>query len=207
MREKIIVKSVDLFLTLGFKSVTMDDIAQNLGCSKKTIYQHFENKTKLVEATTNYMFDIISKGIDHICALEKNPIDEIFDIKHFVMDHLKNEKSSPQYQLQKYYPKIFEALKRKQFEVMYGCVKENLRRGIAQGIFREDINTEFITRLYLNCVLAIKDNDLFPLTYFSMNELMENYLEYHLHGICTVDGLEYLSELNHTASRQINQQS
>ena len=48
-----------------------------------------------------HMFDIISHGIDCICALEKNPIEEFYDIKKFVMDHLKNEKSSPQYQLTK----------------------------------------------------------------------------------------------------------
>ena len=54
------------------------------------------------------MFDIISNGIDHICALEKNPIEELYEIKKFVMVNLKNEKSSPQYQLQKYYPKVYE---------------------------------------------------------------------------------------------------
>ena len=52
MREKIIHNASELFITYGFKSVTMDDIANKLGISKKTIYQHFENKTKLVEATT-----------------------------------------------------------------------------------------------------------------------------------------------------------
>ena len=92
MREKILLKSAEMFLTLGFKSVTMDDIAHELGCSKKTIYQHFENKTKLVEATTLHVFEVISHGINCICALEKNPIEEIYDIKHFVMDHLKDEK-------------------------------------------------------------------------------------------------------------------
>ena len=130
MREKIIHKSADLFLSYGFKSVTMDDIANALGISKKTIYLHFDNKTKLVEATTLSMFNIISHGIDCICALEKNPIEEIYDIKRFVSEHLKDEKSSPQYQLQKYYPKIFNSLKNKQFEVMYQCVNTNLNRGI-----------------------------------------------------------------------------
>jgi len=186
MREKIIHKSADMFLTLGFKSVTMDDIANALGISKKTIYQHFDNKTKLVETTTMYLFDMISHGIDCICALEKNPIEELYDIKRFVMEHLKDEKSSPQYQLQKYYPKIYSTLKQKQFEVMHECVKENLNRGIMQGLFRDTIDVEFIVRIYFNSMLAIKDKDLFPLKIFSMNMLMENYLEYHLRGICSL---------------------
>jgi AcrR family transcriptional regulator len=195
MREKIIINSADLFLTYGFKSVTMDDIANNLGISKKTIYQHFDNKTKLVEATTLYMFDIISHGIDCICELEKNPIEELYDIKNFVMEHLKNEKSSPQYQLQKYYPKIFSTLKLKQFEIMQSCVTSNLRRGVQEGLYRENINIDFIARLYFNSMVALKDQDLFPLTNFSMNMLMENYLEYHLRGICTDKGMLSLNKI------------
>lgn len=196
MREKILIKSAELFLNLGFKSVTMDDIAENLGCSKKTIYQHFDNKTKLVEATTSHMFEIISHGIDCICELEKNPIEEIYDIKSFVMDHLKNEKSSPQHQLRKYYPKIFDSLKAKQFQVMQSCVTNNLRRGMEQGFYRDNMDVEFISRIYFSGMMAIKDRDLFPLKQFSMNVLMEHYLEYHVRGICTPKGLEILNRIN-----------
>ncbi len=192
MREKILLGATDLFLTYGFKSVTMDDIANALGMSKKTIYQHFDNKTKLVEATTLNLFEFISHGIDHICALEKNPIEEIFSIKQFVMEHLKDEKSSPQYQLQKYYPGIYNSLKAKQFEVMKSCVTDNLNKGVQQQLYRNTIDVEFIARIYFNGMLAIKDKDLFPLKKFSMNVLMSNYLEYHLRGICTPKGLEIL---------------
>ena len=194
MRDKILLGATDLFLSYGFKSVTMDDIASALGVSKKTIYQHFDNKTKLVEATTLNLFESISCGIDHICSLEKNPIEEIYSIKQFVMEHLKDEKSSPQYQLQKYYPKIFNTLKSKQFEVMQTCVTDNLNRGIKQGLYRESISVEFIARIYFNSILAIKDKDLFPLKKFSMNMLMSNYLEYHLRGICTPKGLDILNQ-------------
>lgn len=202
MREKILIHASELFLTYGFKSVTMDDIAGNLGISKKTIYQHFDNKTKLVEATTLYMFETISYGIDCICELQKNPIEELYDIKNFVMKHLKNEKSSPQYQLQKYYPKIFTTLKSKQFEVMQTCVTDNLERGVSEGLYRENINIDFISRLYFNGMVSLKDQDLFPLTHFSMNMLLENYLEYHLRGICTDKGLEFLNKIINQNSNQ-----
>ncbi|WP_430467308.1 TetR/AcrR family transcriptional regulator [Winogradskyella ouciana] len=194
MREKIIDKSQELFLNFGFKSVTMDDIASEMGISKKTIYVHFPNKTKLVEATTLHMFETISYGIDCIFALEKNPIEEIFDIKQFVMEHLKNEKSSPQYQLQKYYPKIFATLKSKQFEVMQECVTDNLKRGLEQGLYRDTINIDFISRIYFNGMVTLKDQELFPLKTFSMNTLMEYYLEYHLRGICTTKGVKILNQ-------------
>ena len=194
MREKILHNAADLFLTYGFKSVTMDDISNHMGISKKTIYQHFSNKTTLVEAVSIHVFDNIACGIDLICSTKKNPIEEIFDIKQFVMEHLKDEKSSPQFQLQKYYPKIFKNLKQKQFDVMQGCVKDNLSRGVEIGLYRSNINIEFISRIYFNSMVGIKDKELFPLTHFSMNTLMEYFLEYHLRGICTEQGILILNK-------------
>ena len=194
MREKILSNAAELFLNYGFKSITMDDISNHLGISKKTIYQHFENKTSLIEAVTMFVFENISCGINEICNSKKNPIEEIYDIKQFVLEHLKDEKSSPQYQLQKYYPKIFNTLKKKQFEVMQECVKDNLSRGLNLGLYRPTINIEFISRIYFNCMIVLKDKDQFPLNNFSMNTLMEYYLEYHLRGICTEKGLKTLNK-------------
>jgi len=192
MRDKILEISRELFLNLGFKSVTMDEIANGLGVSKKTIYKYFKNKTELVAAVTDIMFISICEGIDMICALDKNPIEEIFDIKRFVMANLKDEKSSPQYQLQKYYPKIYVDITKKQFEVMQDCVVDNLNNGIKQGLYRKEIDIEFISRIYFNGMTSIKNKDLFPLNNYSMNTLMNNYLDYHLRGICTNKGIEQL---------------
>lgn len=195
MKDKILEKSTELFLNYGFKSVTMDDIANNLGISKKTIYQHFSNKTQLVKETTLGLFAFISRGIDCICSLEKNPIEEIYEIKRFVMTHLKNEKSSPIFQLQKYYPKIYATLKTKQFEVMLGCVIQNLERGINQNLYRKTIDIEIISRLYMNTIIVLKDHDLFPSPQFNIPNLMENYTEYHLRGICTENGIKHLEKI------------
>lgn len=192
MKEKILEISKDLFLSLGFKSVTMDEIASNLGVSKKTIYKYFKNKTDLVAGVTDYMFNAICCGIDGVCGQKLNPIEEIFSIKRLVMDHLKDEKSSPQYQLQKYYPKIFASLKHKQFQVMQRTIKENLDRGENLGLYRNNLNRDFIARIYFYGMVGIKDREIFPLANFSMNELMNNYLEYHLRGISTVKGIQEL---------------
>ena len=193
MKEDILKTAAELFLTYGFKSVTMDDIANALGMSKKTVYQHFENKNDLVEETTLFMFNLISEGIKDIRKEEKNPIEEIYEVKRFLMGHLKDEKSSPQFQLEKYYPKIYKELKEKQFCVMEDCVTCNLERGVKSGLYRENINVDFISKIYFTCMMALKDKDLFPLNNFSMKSLMNNYLEYHLRGICTPKGLEHLT--------------
>ena len=195
MKEKILHKATDMFLNYGFKSVTMDDIANGMGISKKTIYTHYSNKTKLVEECTNTLFEFISNGIDQICALEKNPIKELYEIKKFVMMHLKDEKSSPQYQLQKYYPKIYEVLKVKEYKVMSVCVVENIKKGLSLGIYRPNLNVDFVSSIYYSGVFAIKDNTLFPNTEFKMPTLEDYLLEYHLRGIVTPKGRKILNEI------------
>ena len=193
MRKKIISKSEELFLSLGFKSVTMDDIANAMGISKKTIYTHFSNKTELVEVVTFSVLDHISEGIDRINAASANPIEELYDIKMFVMNYFKNEKVSPQHQLKKYYLEIFERLKIKQFEKMHSCFENSLKRGIHTGLFRPDIDINFISRLYFNGMTAIRDISIFPESDFDKNYLFESYLEYHLRAIVTNEGLNLLN--------------
>lgn len=194
MREKIIHKAAELFLTLGFKSVTMDDISNDLGISKKTIYVHFENKTKLVEAVTFTIFDTVCEGIDCICNASINPIEELYEIKMYVMNYLKNEKTSPQFQLKKYYPQIYQRLHIKQFEKMHVSVKDSIQKGVDTNLFRSNIDVDFISRMYFNGMSGIKDENIFPTELFTMEYLMENYLEYHLRAICTEKGLQILNK-------------
>lgn len=195
MREKILDTANELFLNYGFKSVTMDEIAHNLSISKKTIYTFYKTKTELVEACVFKIFNQISVGIDAICALKKNPIEEMFDIKDFVTDNLKGEKTSPQFQLKKYYPVLFHTMQKKQFEIMEVCVKENLERGIESGDFRKDIDIDFISRIYFSGVLSVKDIELFPTGKNDMASLMRDYLNYHIRAIATSKGVEKLETL------------
>lgn len=195
MKDKILHKAIDMFLNLGFKSVTMDDIANALGISKKTIYTHYANKTKLIEESTTYMFEIISSGMDTICALNKNPIEELYEIKKFVMMHLKDEKSSPQYQLQKYYPIVYHGIHKRNFDKMQDCVVKNVKKGIELGIYRENLNVEFVSRIYFSGVHSIKDLQIFPIALFPITTLMDDYLEYHLRGIVTPEGRKILNKI------------
>jgi hypothetical protein len=195
MKDKILEKATDMFLNFGFKSVTMDDLAHEMGISKKTIYTHYQNKTALVEDCTSHLFCTISEGIDHICSLGKNPIEELYEIKKFALLHLKDEKSSPQYQLQKYYPKIHDRIKLKQYEMMQECVVDNVMRGIKLGIYRENLNIDFVSRIYFSGVTSIKDHKLFPINQFPVIKLMDDFLEYHLRGIVTPKGRTILNSI------------
>lgn len=192
MKNRILEKAADLFLNLGVKSVTMDEIAAELGVSKKTIYAHYATKEKLVKATSLFVFDTISKGIDEIQEENKNPIEELFIVKGFALENLKDEKSAPYYQLQKYYPEIASVVTAKQQELMENCLTDNLKRGIEQGLYRAEIPIDFISKIYFIGILGIRDPEVFPETNFPTSALVEQHLEYHLRAIVTQKGLETL---------------
>ena len=194
MKEKIINNATNLFLTLGYKSVTMDDIANNLGISKKTIYAHFENKTCLIQAGTSRLFKKITDGIKCIKTKSLDPINELHEIKIFLMNSLKGEKTYPYYQLQKYYPLVHKDLKKRKFDFVLESMKKSLMKGIKLGLFREGINIEFISRLYFNGIMGIRDHEIFPAESFKTVLLIEGYLEYHLRAIVTKEGLKKLEK-------------
>jgi hypothetical protein len=195
MQDKIVEKASELFLNLGFKSVTMDDIANEMGISKKTIYQHFGNKNELVEATTMYMFNVISCGIDDICFQEKNPIEELFEIKNFVLKLLKDEKTSPIFQLQKYFPETYQKLHGLEYCKMESCVKANLERGVKMGVYRNNLPVDFTTRIYYSGVHSLKNKEVFPDNIYNLRTLEGLYLEYHVRAIASVKGLEILDAI------------
>lgn len=195
MKEKILQKASDLFLNLGFKSVTMDDIAKEMGISKKTIYAHFSTKLKLVQAATFFVIENINETIHTICSRNHDPIEEIFTIKSVVHDQLKNEKSSPAYQLQKYYPRIFKQVKDKQFDSVSLCIVENLKRGIKDGYYRSDINIDLITRFYFSGNMSLTNYELFPIQSYDISILKDAFLEYHVRAVATEKGLKILKNI------------
>ncbi|MGB3774523.1 MAG: TetR/AcrR family transcriptional regulator [Leeuwenhoekiella sp.] len=134
-------------------------------------------------------------GVNAILEENQNPIEELYAIKKFVLQHLKGENSSPAQQLQKYYPKIYEDIKGRQYDFMQDCVCKNLTRGIEQGLFNKHLQIAFVSRIYFIGITGIKDKDLFPVEEFPAAALHEQYLEYHLRGIVTAKGREALNKL------------
>jgi len=194
VEKEILASAAELFLTKGFKSVTMDDLASEMGMSKKTIYTYFKTKTELVNASTEYMFCRIHSGINEIRSKKLNPIIELFTINKFVFKHLKNESSSPEFQLLKYYPKIHAALSQKKFITIHECIVSGIERGKELGLFRTEIDPEMISRFYFFSITEIKNKDLFPEKDFETYEIQQAYLDYHIRGISTVKGIEILEK-------------
>ena len=192
MKEAIVAQAIDLFLKYGFKSVTMDEIAQQMRISKKTIYTCFSNKQALVREAVFFHFSCVLKKIKTISQQAKDPIIELYQLKKESLKNMTNEHTSPQYQLQKFYPLLYEELRVIEFESLSGIFYESLRKGVETGLFRPEINLDFVTRIFFNGIKGVSDINLFPIEKYKMDALLIDFSEYHLRAICTPLGTEKL---------------
>ena len=194
MKEKIIIKSSQLFLDFGFKSITMDDIASKMGISKKTIYRYFKNKEELVSNSVTYLHEKISNSICDITKQGYNAIEENFVIKNMFTDIFEKSNTSPMYQLQKYYPKIYKNLIENEFIIFEECVGTNIVKGIEEGLYRENINEDIILKFYFLLIFGLHDENIFTYKNYSLNQLEIIALEYHTRAIATKKGIEVLEK-------------
>lgn len=186
MKEKIIKKATEMFLKLGFKSVTMDDIACEMCISKKTIYKYFSNKEVLIEEGTEIIHQKIHAIIDEIVAKNYNAIEENFEIRRMFKEMFQTINDSPIFQLKKHYPEIHSKMIANELEDCNTMFQQNIIKGIEQGLYRKGLDVEIYARFYYMLVFAIKETTQLE----SESEKLETYvLEYHTRAMATEKGI------------------
>lgn len=194
MKDKIIAKASDLFLKLGFKSVTMDDIAGEMCISKKTIYKYFCNKEILIEESTTMVHKAVHESIDTIVDLNHNAIEENFRIRRMFKEMFKAGESSPVYQLKKHYPEIYDKVISREINECNMVFKQNIEKGIQQGLYRKEVAIDTYVEFYYTLVFSINGNFIFEK---EANELELQALEYHIRAMATSKGIiELEKQLN-----------
>lgn len=191
-KSKILNKSKELFFKLGVKSVTMDDLARELGISKKTLYKFFDNKSDLVNAVLLQHFDDDKKNVENVIKNADNAIEEIMMIAKNGMKQFRKLHPSSIYDLKKYYPKAWTIVEKFKSEYVHCSIIENLTRGKKQGYYRPEIHEDVIAKLYSNNIDLLVSPSNFPATEYNFAELYKEFLIYHLHGIVTEKGYKYL---------------
>jgi len=186
MKEKIISKAGEMFLKLGFKSITMDDIAGEMCISKKTIYKYFCNKELLIEQTTEVIHKDIHQIIDNIRGQKHNAIEENFEIRKMFREMFKSADSSPIYQLKKHYPGIYDKIILREINACNTLINENIQRGIEEGLYRENINIENYTKFYYSLIFSIKENIS---SEKESQDIELEILEYHTRAMATPKGI------------------
>lgn len=194
MKQTILRKAGEVFLKYGFKSITMDDIANELAISKKTIYKFFKNKQELVEETVSLVHETMHKEIFCICDKGYNAIEENFEIKNMFKNMFKNSDDSPMFQLEKYYPETYSKIMINEFAMFKDCILTNLKKGIQEKLYRADIDEELITKFYFSLAMSAHNSNLHTYNKNTLNKLETSVLEYHTRAIATLKGLKILEE-------------
>ncbi|NMH24020.1 TetR/AcrR family transcriptional regulator [Flavobacterium solisilvae] len=189
MKEKIIKKATDMFLKLGFKSVTMDDIANEMCISKKTIYKYFSNKEKLIEEGTEVVHQKIHSMMDEIVGKNFNAIEEKFQMREMFKEMFQSFDHSPAYQLKKHYPEIYEKMMCTEIEDCSQMFRQNIEKGITQGLYRKETDIESAVKFYYTLIFSINENTMMEKDAY---ELEAKALEYHTRAIATEKGITEL---------------
>ena len=198
MKKTILKTSLELFVKHGFKTVTMDEIANELGISKKTIYLHFRSKDELITKTVDYIIDSAMDKMKEIVVSCETPIHEHFEMQNCVQDLFGlNIQASTVYQFNKYYPKIAEYIQQKRHNNYDFTILRNLKEGVRLGYYREDIDIDFVGKIFFASSSSFFQDETFVnlQSTKSLDELNTKFLEYHLRGIVTQKGLEILEQL------------
>lgn len=195
VKDYIISGADKLFCQYGFKSVTMDDIAKNLGVSKKTIYQNFKDKNELINILIRDR--IVNQDLQmHKCFVEsENAVEELFlsmqDMDYF----LATMNPMLFYDLQKYHPEAWLKFKAFKEEEIGKTILNNLERGKREGFYREEINTEIITRARLDQVdLVFTQTGQYDTNKYSLSSIMVEITRHYLFGICNNEGLKLIQK-------------
>lgn len=186
MKDKIISKATDMFLKLGFKSVTMDDIACEMCISKKTIYKYFCNKELLIAEGTEIIHEKIHTVIDTIISKNFNAIEENFEIRKMFREMFKSTDTSPIYQLKKHYPEIYENLIAAEIKDCTAVFRQNIQKGIAQELYRKDVEIDAFVKFYYTLIFNINETTQRESEVF---KLEMQALEYHTRALATQKGI------------------
>ena len=193
-KQKIIGTAALMFRTYGIRAVTMDMLANELGISKRTIYEKFRDKDELLAGVLKLMAVKQKEAVVKVFGESENVIAAIFRLFDMVCEHFRNMSPAFRLDMEKYYNYIVKNLL-ESYELLYTTNNlEMLKRGIKEGIFREDIDID-ITNQYLNEVLRMSgERDIYS-SENSRNVFRDFYVNY-LRGISTPKGLELINHYN-----------
>lgn len=184
----------DLFIKYGIKSLTMDDISRHLGISKKTLYLSFKNKKDLVKKVMEHKISTLECDMDSLEGEEANAIDELMSISKKMSKGLADAHPSIMYDIQKYYPQAWKILHCHKEEFAFNKMLTNLKRGIEEGLYRDNVNPEVIAKAFLVMTDAMMSNQLALPGKFNFQELHLELMRYHIRGIANSKGREYLKQ-------------
>lgn len=181
----------ELFFKYGVRSVSMDDICRDIGVSKKKLYASFQSKTELV----NKLLELERRSFEVIFEHHNfegiNAIDILLIVSRDMGERFWDISPSMTFDLKKYYPEIYHKHIDERIEFVYEKMYRNIQKGITQGMYRDDLSVELVTRLYIRRLIDIHNPEFFPAEKFSFQTLFEVMFDNFIRGIANPAGIAY----------------
>lgn len=192
VRKRILTEATNLFFQNGIRDITMDNIAEKLGISKRTIYGTFKNKSELlINCFEEYSKERYKANEEII----KNSQNVLAAICSFIQSGaLAIDLLNPAFfsDMRKYHNDIWVMASKQQNEKNYNLAYRLLRKGINEGIFRKDINIDIVVKIILEQMKLLVDNEVFSSDKYTRSEVFKNMVINFIRGIATNRGIELI---------------
>src|SRR5690242_8793873 len=194
LKDRIKEKADELYRRYGVKSVTMDEIASQLGVSKKTIYQSYKDKNELVDAVIEDMLEYNKVCCNTSRQKAGNAIQEIYLGMETLQEMLDNMNPSILYDIERGHPQTFNKFKEFKYNFLLELMRSNIEKGKQEGLYREDINTEFISKVRIEMIMLAFNEEIFPKHKYSLVYIQQQLLEYFLYALVTPKGYKLITK-------------
>lgn len=202
---QLIGTCLDLFMKFGIKSLTMDDISRKLGISKKTLYQFVKDKKDLVNKGMKLCLEEEQSVLAQISSDSDNAIDELIGFTRFVNSRLSDLHASVIYDIQKYHPDSWTMMEDHKKGFVRLSILENTERGIREGLYRDNLNSEIVASLYMLMMDGFFQSEENFGKDARLEDLHLEMIRYHVRGIANEKGITLLKEsLNKEENNHLN---
>ena len=198
-KERIIEQAKNLFLKLGIRSVSMDDICSHLAISKKTLYQHFADKDELVDMVLQGQISGMQAETMECCTESDNAIQEVIKTMEMLVKHFTSMNPVVLFDLQKFHLNAFNKFKDHKYQFTLEIISNNLKRGIAEGLYRSDINVDILSKFRLESLEIAFNVEVFPTNRYNLVEVSIAIIENFLYGLATEKGFALIEQYKNKA--------
>ncbi len=195
---EMIGRAGEVFMRYGIKSVTMDDLARELGISKKTLYKYFRDKNDLVISIIRLKLEMDKMACIQCMQDGNNAIDQLFNMSQFVLEHLSKINPSVFFDLKKYHPEAWKLMNEHKWDFILNSFKENLERGVSQSLYRDNMNIDIVARHYVSSIDTMMQGHVYPYPEFKLDRVFMELVRLQMRGLASDNGLEYIKQkFNH----------
>ena len=189
-QQEIINVAREMFGEYGIRSVSVDDICRQVGISKKTLYQYYNNKAELLDSLLTQEMENVKNEALEIKAEANNAIHSLLLVSKLIGRLSMNAKPAAAYDLKKYYPELYKKFVDIKRQMAYEGIVMNLERGMKEGLYRSDLSIEVIARLYIQKIEQMHDKEFLQHMEFSHECILKIMFENHIRGIANQKGIE-----------------